>query len=220
MTDALKDLFKAATDRLDSPVAGPFTIIWLIWHWQVPVLLVFGTPNIDRVGAIQKYFNDNSTATLVGGPLLLTIIYIPLLLGARMLYNFAESEAAYWIQKRNDRVATKIREENEYGATLFHLNKVLYQSCKSANSALLEVRGKMQFVIENVEDNHDVLRAASNAQTIAKQTSEQISGNLRSLERFESGSTWDIERELTQMETYHKRKFTQKIIALFRIITY
>ncbi len=219
MTDTLKDLAKAVADRLNSPVAGPFTIIWLIWHWQVPVVLVFGATNADRVVAIQNYLDDKSYDLLFWGPLLLTLLYIPTLSVARFAYYWLTSVVGYWIERRNFDIQNRLKDEAEYGATLFQLNKVLFQKANLGYESLKRIQEQVNDLVSMAEENKKK-NALGNIHLIAYEASSDINKTLYQLQQFHSDQTRLINNEIEKLVSLEKRGIRFKLRAIIAIINY
>lgn len=218
MTDALKDLFKAATDRLDSPVAGPFTIIWLIWHWQVPVLLVFGSPNLERIAAIQGYLDQQSYLSLLVFPAVLTLAYIPTILFSRVCYNWISTYVLYWIQKRNESIERRIQQEREYGSTLFELNRFLYERAALGASQLNRIKKDAKDLLKTPETPAELVKSIENIHLIALETSKELNSTLMDHQVFHTDQRKFIEKQLETLGLLEMRSVPSKIKAIIRIL--
>ncbi|MFV3409668.1 hypothetical protein ACNH6C_13735 [Bdellovibrio bacteriovorus] len=218
MTDALKDLFKAATDRLDSPVAGPFTLIWLIWHWQLPVLLIFGSPNLERIAAIQGYLDQQSYLSLLAYPALLTMAYIPTILFFRVCYNWISTYVLYWIQRRNESIDKKLTQERDYGATLFDLNRFLFERASMGRTQLERIQEEANETLKNKNSPEELKQSLKDIHTIARESAKDLGNTLYSFDVFHNDQSKYIDEQLELLGVLHMRSFSAKIRAITKII--
>ncbi|MFV8250463.1 hypothetical protein [Bdellovibrio bacteriovorus] len=218
MTDALKDLFKAATDRLDSPVAGPFTLIWLIWHWQLPVLLIFGSPNLERIAAIRGYLDQQNYLSLIVFPAGITIAYIPTILFFRVCYNWISTYVLYWMQRRNESIDKKLTQERDYGATLFELNRFLFERASMGRLQLERIQEEANDALKNKHSPDELEQSLKDIHAIALESARELNRTLYDFDVFHNDQSKYIDEQLELLGVLHMRSFSAKIRAITKII--
>lgn len=87
MSDSVSSSFQAIVTRLESPVSGTFILSWLVVNWQIPIALVFGIDDINRITYIEKFLNVSNWWYLVWIPLTSTAVFLLLLPLLRRKYS-------------------------------------------------------------------------------------------------------------------------------------
>lgn len=114
-------VWEAFKDRFNGPVTGPFLIVWLIFNWQVVVLLVYENGDafqrVSSISALDWRLWQNAWQVWLG-PLLCTaayLIFVPQIRRLYFLYLLKVDTTRRLAQEHEDFV---VRYMGDYGRSL------------------------------------------------------------------------------------------------------
>lgn len=119
----LEELKSSALERMKSPIAGTFAIIWLLTNWRVPVALAFGSvPEQGRIELLEQVFSQENEFDLwlkvALIPLAVTFLYLTIMPALREAYAGWLIQSEYRTTRRRQQLEQDLREESEYRETL------------------------------------------------------------------------------------------------------
>jgi hypothetical protein len=96
------EIFKTISDRISSPVTGTYLLTWLLYNWQIVIILFYDVAKKSsdtKIDLIKAYHQENGLCIFIV-PLFITVIYLWIIPYIRKEYSLWLSDKHYEVLKK------------------------------------------------------------------------------------------------------------------------
>lgn len=161
MTEQHSDsIFSALADRIRSPLAGSFFLVWTITQWRgFVILFTFQGDALERVKLADASFSEYGWEKFWGA-LIVTILYVLIMPWIRTIYQKYCDKRNQYIELQKIQIALEQEQLRQYHATYKQIIESLLGERKSVSNGLSSFSKSMNDWTNRYPELKDLKRMA------------------------------------------------------------